>query len=137
MCIQLSSPRRLVLRAGLNGKVVLHDAATGEPLAGQIRVELLQEQNQPAKLVVTFGIGHNVSLGEPVQVTARGESGPELEATSPSRICSRDQTAEMLAGGVDSPMMGALRSIAKHMEQTAKRVERWDHDGLPGGRFTD
>ena len=80
-----------------------------------------------------------------------GENGPELEVTGPSRIYSASQTAAMLSGGGDSAraiaglqqaverQSEALRSIAKHTMQTAKRVEfleRWDYDGLPTERAT-
>lgn len=75
-----------------------------------------------------------------------GESGPEIEATGPSRIFNAGQTAEMLGGGgsaadevaaMRAEMTDALRSIAKHTQQTARRVEyleRWDFDGLPEQR---
>jgi len=78
-----------------------------------------------------------------------GENGPELEVTGPSRIYNASQTAAMLGGGGDAArevralrgdfagMMDALRSVAKHTMQTAKRVEfleRWDFDGLPKER---
>ena len=79
-----------------------------------------------------------------------GENGPELEVTGPSRIHSASQTAALLGGGggdtaaavhelrqsVES-QADALRSIAKHTQQTAKRVEfieRWDYDGMPKER---
>lgn len=77
-----------------------------------------------------------------------GENGPELEVTGPSRIHSASQTAAMLSGGdtaaavqdlrrsVDA-QTAALRSIAKHTQQTARRVEfieRWDYDGMPEER---
>lgn len=78
-----------------------------------------------------------------------GENGPELEVTGPSRIYNASQTAAMLGGGGDAAaevralrndfagMTNALRSVAKHTMQTAKRVEfleRWDYDGLPTER---
>ena len=78
-----------------------------------------------------------------------GEQGPELEVTGPSRIYSASQTAAMLGGGAEAAaevrtlraavngLSDALRSIAKHTQQTAKRVEfleRWDYDGMPGAR---
>lgn len=76
-----------------------------------------------------------------------GESGPELEVTGPSRIYNASQTAAMLSGGAAEEvralrsdfagMSDALRSIAKHTQQTARRVEtleRWDGDGMPGER---
>ncbi|WP_278400418.1 hypothetical protein [Stutzerimonas kunmingensis] len=77
-----------------------------------------------------------------------GENGPELEVTGPSRIYNASQTAAMLGGGDSSAAIAslqrtvegqsaALRSIAKHTMQTAKRVEfleRWDFDGLPPER---
>ena len=78
-----------------------------------------------------------------------GEKGPELEVTGPSRIYNASQTAAMLGGGSDTAQAiaslqqsverqgDALRSIAKHTMQTAKRVEfleRWDYDGLPEAR---
>jgi hypothetical protein len=78
-----------------------------------------------------------------------GENGPELEVTGPSRIYNASQTAAMLSGGADTAAAitrlqqaverqgDALRSIAKHTMQTAKRVEfleRWDYDGLPTER---
>ena len=74
-----------------------------------------------------------------------GENGPEIEATGPSRIFNAGQTADMLGGGsqadeiaaMRSEMTGALRAIAKHTQQTARRVEyleRWDFDGLPEQR---
>lgn len=78
-----------------------------------------------------------------------GEQGPELEVTGPSRIFNARQTAEMLGGGADTAaevrslraavaeLGNALRSIAKHTQQTARRVEfleRWDYDGMPGAR---
>lgn len=79
-----------------------------------------------------------------------GEDGPELEVTGPSRIYNASQTAAMLGGGDTASevrglradfggMMSALRSVAKHTMQTAKRVEfleRWDFDGLPKERAT-
>jgi len=79
-----------------------------------------------------------------------GENGPELEVTGPSRIYNASQTAAMLGGGDTASevrglrsdfagMLGALRSVAKHTMQTAKRVEfleRWDFDGLPKERAT-
>ncbi|MBZ5757939.1 tape measure protein [Pseudomonas sp. S5(2021)] len=80
-----------------------------------------------------------------------GENGPELEVTGPSRIYNASQTAAMLGGGSDTTKAiaslqqsverqgDALRSIAKHAMQTAKRVEfleRWDYDGLPTERAT-
>lgn len=80
-----------------------------------------------------------------------GENGPELEVTGPSRIYSASQTAAMLGGGGETAsevralrsdfagMMDALRSVAKHTMQTARRVEfleRWDFDGLPKERAT-
>ncbi len=80
-----------------------------------------------------------------------GENGPELEVTGPSRIYNASQTAAMLGGGSETAsevralrsdfagMMDALRSVAKHTMQTAKRVEfleRWDFDGLPKERAT-
>ncbi|WP_417786769.1 tape measure protein [Stutzerimonas xanthomarina] len=79
-----------------------------------------------------------------------GENGPELEVTGPSRIYNASQTAAMLGGGDSSAAIAslqrtvegqsaALRSIAKHTMQTAKRVEfleRWDFDGLPKERAT-
>lgn len=78
-----------------------------------------------------------------------GERGPELEATGPSRIYNARQTAEMLGGGAQAAQEiaqlrkaverqgDALRSIAKHTMQTARRVEfleRWDYDGMPEER---
>lgn len=76
-----------------------------------------------------------------------GENGPELEVTGPSRIYSASQTAAMLSSGATEEvralrsdfagMSDALRSIAKHTQQTARRVEtleRWDGDGMPGER---
>lgn len=74
-----------------------------------------------------------------------GENGPEIEATGPSRIFNAGQTADMLGGGsqadevaaMRAEMTGALRAIAKHTQQTARRVEyleRWDFDGLPEQR---
>lgn len=78
-----------------------------------------------------------------------GENGPELEVTGPSRIHSASQTAALLGGGGDTAaavhelrqsvesQADALRSIAKHTQQTAKRVEfieRWDYDGMPKER---
>jgi len=77
-----------------------------------------------------------------------GENGPELEVTGPSRIYNASQTAAMLGGGDSVRALAslqqsverqgdALRSIAKHTMQTAKRVEfleRWDYDGLPTER---
>ena len=77
-----------------------------------------------------------------------GERGPELEVTGPSRIYSASQTAAMLSGGDSTRALArlqqsverqgdALRSIAKHTMQTAKRVEfleHWDFDGLPKER---
>lgn len=77
-----------------------------------------------------------------------GEKGPELEVTGPSRIYNASQTAAMLGGGDSVRALAslqqsverqgdALRSIAKHTMQTAKRVEfleRWDYDGLPTER---
>jgi hypothetical protein len=79
-----------------------------------------------------------------------GERGPELEVTGPSRIYNASQTAAMLGGGDSTAAIAslqrtvegqsaALRSIAKHTMQTAKRVEfleRWDFDGLPKERAT-
>ncbi len=79
-----------------------------------------------------------------------GENGPELEVTGPSRIYNASQTAAMLGGGDSTAAItslqrtvegqsAALRSIAKHTMQTAKRVEfleRWDFDGLPKERAT-
>lgn len=80
-----------------------------------------------------------------------GENGPELEVTGPSRIYNASQTAAMLGGGSEAAsevralradlagMTSALRSVAKHTMQTAKRVEfleRWDYDGLPTERAT-
>jgi len=79
-----------------------------------------------------------------------GEKGPELEVTGPSRIYNASQTAAMLGGGDSAAAItslqrtvegqsAALRSIAKHTMQTAKRVEfleRWDFDGLPKERAT-
>ena len=74
-----------------------------------------------------------------------GENGPEIEATGPSRIFNAGQTADMLGGGsqadevaaMRAEMTDALRAIAKHTQQTARRVEyleRWDFDGLPEQR---
>lgn len=74
-----------------------------------------------------------------------GENGPEIEATGPSRVFNAGQTADMLGGGsqadevaaMRAEMTGALRAIAKHTQQTARRVEyleRWDFDGLPEQR---
>lgn len=78
-----------------------------------------------------------------------GENGPELEVTGPSRIHNASQTAALLGGGGDTAAAvhelrksveaqgDALRSIAKHTQQTAKRVEfieRWDYDGMPSER---
>lgn len=81
-------------------------------------------------------------------VEAMRTSGPQLEVTGPSRIYNASQTAAMMGGGDSSAAMAslqrtvegqsaALRSIAKHTMQTAKRVEfleRWDFDGLPKER---
>jgi hypothetical protein len=83
-------------------------------------------------------------------VEAMRKGGPELEVTGPSRIYSAGQTAAMLGGGDSTAAIAslqrtvegqsaALRSIAKHTMQTAKRVEfleRWDFDGLPKERAT-
>ncbi|NLY59641.1 MAG: DUF4214 domain-containing protein, partial [Gammaproteobacteria bacterium] len=79
-----------------------------------------------------------------------GERGPELEVTGPARIYSAGQTASMLGGGGADTAQAisrlertvarqgdALRAIAKHTMQTAKRteyLERWDFDGMPGVR---
>lgn len=77
-----------------------------------------------------------------------GERGPELEATGPARIYNAQQTAEMIGGGQAARETAelrkaverqgdALRSIAKHTMQTARRVEfleRWDYDGMPEER---
>ncbi|MFC2970928.1 phage tail length tape measure family protein [Azotobacter bryophylli] len=75
-----------------------------------------------------------------------GEHGPELEVTGPSRIFNARQTADLLSGGGASAeelrglradlaqVFDALRAIAKHTMQTAKRaefLERWDYDGMP------
>lgn len=135
MCIKLSSPRKLVLREGLGGEVALHDAATGDRLGGQSRVELTQEPGKTTKIIVTFEVGDSVSLGERRQITVRGESGPDLEVAGPARINSASQTAELLSGGqrVDlSGMLDALKSIARQ----AEILERWDHEGLPAPRAT-
>lgn len=83
-------------------------------------------------------------------VEAMRKGGPELEVTGPSRIYNASQTAAMLGGGDSTAAItslqrtvegqsAALRSIAKHTMQTAKRVEfleRWDFDGLPKERAT-
>lgn len=79
MTVLLSEPRKLVLRAALNGDVALHDAMTGHALAGQCRVELVQEKDMPAKIIVEFEVGESVTLGERQRVMARGESGPAYE----------------------------------------------------------
>lgn len=79
-----------------------------------------------------------------------GENGPELEVTGPARIYSNSQTAAMLGGsggdtaaevrGLRADLAGmtdALKSVAKHTMQTARRVEyleRWDVDGAPPER---
>lgn len=120
MCIRLSSPRKLVLRAGLNGEVSLHDAATGDVLAGQRKVEMLQEPGRPARLVVTFEIGYDVSLGDRARTTGKSESGPDLEITGPSRIYSASETAALLGRQADASAMEALRSIAKHTSRLAE-----------------
>ncbi len=75
-----------------------------------------------------------------------GEHGPELAVTGPSRIFNARQTADLLSGGGASAedirglradlaqVFEALRAIAKHTMQTAKRaefLERWDYDGMP------
>lgn len=120
MCVRLSGPRNLVLRAGLNGEVALHDAVTGDRLAGQSKVELVQEPGLSARVVVTFEVGDGVSLGERRRVTAKGESGPDLEITGPSRIYSASETAALLGRQADASAMEALRSIAKHTSRLAE-----------------
>lgn len=133
MCVRLSSPRKLVLRTGLNGEVALHDVATGARLAGQRKVELPQEHGRPARLVVTFEVGSEVTLGDRAMV--RGESGPELEVTGPSRIYERSQAAALFAGSQDKGALEPLEAIAKHAAAISKRIEHWERNGMPGDRL--
>lgn len=57
----LSSRPLLVKRSGLH--VCLHDAFSGEVLAGQTKVQLIQEPGQVTRLVVEFNCdGNHVRL---------------------------------------------------------------------------
>ena len=80
-----------------------------------------------------------------------GEEGPELEATGPSRIYTKKDTASMLSGGSESVVV-ELRSLRREVselkaEQRKVGVENvkynkksydlyreWDTVGLPATR---
>ncbi len=120
----------------------------GQVASGAIRLDQLEQAIKNAARengeIPAFASGGFHSGG----MRLVGEQGPELEVTGPSRIYSASQTAAMLGGGDSTRALAslqqsverqgdALRSIAKHTMQTAKRVEfleRWDYDGLPTER---
>jgi hypothetical protein len=120
----------------------------GEVASGNIRLDQLEQAIKNAAKqngeIPGFAAGGFHSGG----LRLVGENGPELEVTGPSRIYNASQTAAMLGGGDSTAAIAslqrtvegqsaALRSIAKHTMQTAKRVEfleRWDFDGLPKER---
>lgn len=119
-----------------------------ELASGAIRLDQLEQAIKNAAIengqIPAFASGGFHSGG----MRLVGEQGPELEVTGPSRIYNASQTAAMLGGGDSAAAItslqrtvegqsAALRSIAKHTMQTAKRVEfleRWDFDGLPKER---
>lgn len=71
-----------------------------------------------------------------------GERGPELEYTGPSKIYSNAQSKTLLDNTEVVNEIRKLREelnavnyvIAKSTNKTAKALDRWDVDGLPGER---
>jgi len=72
-----------------------------------------------------------------------GERGPEIEATGPSRVMNNKDL--MSALGNNERLINEVRqlrqdiqrgnfAIAKNTQKTARQLERWDVDGLPGER---
>jgi hypothetical protein len=53
-----------------------------------------------------------------------GESGPELEATGPSRIYSATDTARMLRGGGQSEMLKELQALRREVKALREESDR-------------
>lgn len=78
-----------------------------------------------------------------------GESGPELEATGPSRIWSAQQTAALFAGngqGSNEALVSEIRALRSENQAQAaamvnmqrelnKLMQRWDSQGMPEERI--
>jgi len=76
-----------------------------------------------------------------------GESGPELEATGPSRIYSNKDTISMLSGG-NGDLVSEIRGLrsevsdlkrlqtvnGKYVKRDYDIQRKWDNDGLPATR---
>lgn len=71
-----------------------------------------------------------------------GEEGPELEMTGPSRIMNNNDLSKMLSNDemaseikrMREELNRVLMSIARSSGKTAKRLDRWEGDGLPNFR---
>lgn len=69
-----------------------------------------------------------------------GERGPELEMTGSSRIISNNDLRDMLGNAELNEKIeklnNAMMSVARNTMKIAKRVDRWEGDGLPNFRET-
>lgn len=71
-----------------------------------------------------------------------GEEGPELEMTGPSRIINNNDLSKMLSNDemtaeikrMREELNRVLMSIARSSGKAAKRLDRWEGDGLPNFR---
>jgi hypothetical protein len=104
-----------------------------------------REQLESIGVVPTFAKGGMHTGG----VRMVGESGPELEATGPSRIFSHNQTASMFkdpdlkdavrslkeeVAGLRSEQRQIQMDISKYTKRTYDIERKWDVEGLPATR---
>jgi chromosome segregation ATPase len=93
-----------------------------------------------ADQIATFADGGTHSGGMRIV----GEEGPELELTGPSRIINNNDLMSALSGDSVADQISQLRNemnqvllaIARSSNKTAKRLDRWEGDGLPNLRDT-
>ncbi len=115
----------------------------GQLAAGQSLQEIalnFTRGGEYADLVKVRGFAHGGI--HPGGLRIVGERGPELEFTGPSRIFSNQQSAAILDNSalvaeikaMRTELNAALVSIAVSSADTAKRVRKFDGDGLPATR---
>lgn len=75
-----------------------------------------------------------------------GETGPELEATGPSRVMTAQQTMRAMSSAGDAvremqALRGEVKSLreitvrqARDVEKSRQRIDQWNTDGLPPER---
>lgn len=113
--------------------------------AGQFgsREDYLRDRYRTANVVASLGayVPGFASGGDHLGgLRIVGEYGPELESTGPSRIVSNSQARSLLSMDEVAEELRALRAdmraaqveIARTSAKTARVLEKWDVNGMPG-----